>query len=97
MGTYPELCTVFAYPYVVIVVAGLIFDESVGPDVTLEPFQAKPRVRLLEEPKQSKVHYHTQSSISYTVYIVHVHALPPPPYDLISLHLICGIVSALRL
>lgn len=35
--------------------AGLIFDESVGPDKTLEPSQVKPKVRLLEDPKQSKV------------------------------------------
>ena len=37
--------------------AGLVFDESVGPDKTLEPSQVKPKVRLNEDPKQSKVSY----------------------------------------
>ena len=69
------------------VMAGLVFDESVGPDKTLEPAQTKPKVRLLEEPKQSKVHYLTQIHVtSHTMYaLVHVVA-PfdfPSPYDLV--------------
>ena len=35
---------------------GLIFDESVGPDRTLEPEQTKPKVTLVEDPKQSQVY-----------------------------------------
>ena len=69
------------------IMAGLVFDESVGPDKTLEPAQTKPKVRLLEEPKQSKVHYLTQVHvISHTMY-THVYIVAPfdfPfPYDLV--------------
>ena len=35
--------------------AGLIFDESVGPDPTLEQAQAKPKISLREDPKQAQV------------------------------------------
>lgn len=34
---------------------GLIFDESVGPDRTLEAASSKPKVSLVEDPKQSQV------------------------------------------
>ena len=34
---------------------GLIFDESAGADSTLEPEQVKPKVALIEDPKQSQV------------------------------------------
>ena len=35
--------------------AGLIFDESVGPDPTLEEARVKPKVTLKEDPKQAQV------------------------------------------
>ena len=76
-------CVIITCMYMCIM-AGLVFDESVGPDKTLEPAQTKPKVRLLEEPKQSKVHYLTQihdiviSHTMYThVYIVALFDFPP--------------------
>ena len=38
-----------------IIIAGLIFDESVAPDRTLDPDQVKPKVSLVQDPKQSQV------------------------------------------
>ena len=38
-----------------VVILGLVFDESIGPDKTLDVSQTKPKVRLLEDPKHSKV------------------------------------------
>lgn len=35
--------------------AGLVFDESVGLDPTLEQAQAKPKISLREDPKQAQV------------------------------------------
>ena len=40
---------------------GLIFDESVPPDRTLEPDHEKPKVSLIEDPKQSQVSWLTGS------------------------------------
>ena len=34
---------------------GLIFDESIVPDKTLEPEHTKPKVSLIQDPKQSQV------------------------------------------
>ena len=34
---------------------GLIFDETVAPDRTLEPEHQKPKISLIEDPKQSRV------------------------------------------
>ncbi len=39
----------------VMVSVGLIFDESVDPDRTLEPEHFKPKVTLIQDPKQSQV------------------------------------------
>ena len=50
---------------------GLVFDESVGPDMTLDASQTKPKVRLMEDPKHSKVHIHMHVHLhsTYTLFI----------------------------
>ena len=53
--------------------AGLVFDEDQPPDKTLQPSAQKPKVELIEDPKQSQVrctlNYH--KSENSCVYLVH--------------------------
>ena len=39
----------------VLSLVGLVFDESQPPDKTLQPAKQKPKVTLIEDPKQSQV------------------------------------------
>ena len=48
---------------ILLIIIGLVFDESQPPDATLKPEKQKPKVTLAHDPKQAKVYIH--------LYIIH--------------------------
>ena len=61
---------VLLWHYTLYCVSGLVFDESQPRDATLQPEKQKPKITLVQDPKQAKVHCHSMDNVVSLIIII---------------------------